>query len=344
MKISIKPRSFFEVRKGEKREKHFFSTNRIISINSISASEETLPFSKEYFHADNVLVLYINPANAMSADQAKRILDFASADDRTPVIVEADDVSCASAIGKVLNWYFNCYCKDNYSVYCAFKIFNQHIAANDHICRIMLAELQNRHGNLKKMMKSIRLRRMKKRFLDTLAGTYAVKLYQQHPALEKWFKKIDCITFSESVAKGDPEVIKLAQCKFLRAGCGITRFDGKILVTDINSDGRMYDIFAKMLKLAIPETYSVKGDDHKKFFAPFEKYFIKHVWQNHRSFLKLMKNSPKDAAIYLLADALFKSANIYGKVGISIGEKKFDELYAEYLLSGSGKLDFEPEK
>ena len=62
MKISIKPRSFFEVRKGEKREKHFFSTNRIISINSIPASDETLPFSMEYANADNVLVLYINPA------------------------------------------------------------------------------------------------------------------------------------------------------------------------------------------------------------------------------------------------------------------------------------------
>ena len=106
----------------------------------------------------------------------------------------------------------------------------------------------------------------------------------------------------------------------------------------------MHDIFTKMLKLATPETYKVKGDDYKEFFAPFEKYFIKHIWQNHRYFLKLLKNSPKDAAIYLLADTQFKSANIYGKVGISIGEKKFDEFYAEYLLSGSGKLDFEPEK
>ena len=81
-----------------------------------------------------------------------------------------------------------------------------------------------------------------------------------------------------------------------------------------------------MLKLATPETYKVKGDDYKEFFAPFEKYFIKHIWQNHRYFLKLLKNSPKDAAIYLLADAQFKSANIYGKVGISDGAKKFDSL------------------
>ena len=337
MQISVRPRSFFETRKGKKQEKHHFRTNRIISINSISASEETLPFSMEYANADNVLILYFDKANLMSADQAKRIFDFASADERTPLIIEADNISYAYTIGKVLNWYLNCYCKDNYSSYHAFKIFNQHIAANNHICRIMLAELKNRHENLKKMMKSIRLRRMKKCFLDTLSGTYAVKLYQQHPALEKWFKKIDCITFSESVAKGDPEVIKLAQCKFLRAGCGITRFDGKILVTDINSDGRMHDIFTKMLKLATPETYTVKGDDYKEFFAPFEKYSIKHIWQNHRYFLKLVKNSPKDAAIYLLADTQFKSADIYGKVGISIGEKKFDGLYAKSLLSNSSK-------
>ena len=62
MHISVKPRSFFETRKGEKQEKHHFCTNRIISINSIPASDETLPFSMEYSHADNVLVLYINPA------------------------------------------------------------------------------------------------------------------------------------------------------------------------------------------------------------------------------------------------------------------------------------------
>ena len=175
MKISIKPRSFFEVRKGEKREKHFFSTNRIISINSIPASDETLPFSMEYANADNVLVLYINPANTMSADQTKRIFDFASADDRTPLIIEADNISYAYTIGKVLNWYLNCYCKDNYSSYHAFKIYNQHIAANGHICRIMLAELKNRHENLKMMTYSIRLRRMRKCFLDTLAGFYACK-------------------------------------------------------------------------------------------------------------------------------------------------------------------------
>ena len=161
---------------------------------------------------------------------------------------------------------------------------------------------------------------------NTPMNKTAVKLYQQHPGLEKWFKKLDCVSFSESVVKGDSKVFKLARCKFLRAGCGITRFKGKMLITDINSDGRMYDIFAKMLKLATPETYTVKGDDYKEFFAPFEKYFIKHIWQNHRYFLKLMKNSPKDAAIYLLADTQFKSANIYGKVGISDGAKKFDSL------------------
>ena len=57
-----------------------------------------------------------------------------------------------------------------------------------------------------------------------------------------------------------------------------------------------------------------------------------------------MKISIKPRSFLEVADTQFKSANIYGKVGISIGEKKFDELYAEYLLSGSGKLDFEPEK
>ena len=57
-----------------------------------------------------------------------------------------------------------------------------------------------------------------------------------------------------------------------------------------------------------------------------------------------MKISIKPRSFFEVADTQFKSANIYGKVGISIGEKKFDELYAEYLLSGSGKLDFEPEK
>ena len=163
MQISVRPRSFFETRKGEKQEKHHFRTNRIISINSISASEETLPFSKEYSHADNVLILYFDKADFMSANQAKRIFDFASADERTPFIIEADNISYAYTIGKVLNWYLNCCCKDNYSSYHAFKIYNQHIAANGHICRIMLAELQNRHGNLKTMTYSIRLRKMRKR-------------------------------------------------------------------------------------------------------------------------------------------------------------------------------------
>ena len=53
--------------------------------------------SKEYSHADNVLILYFNKADLMSADQAKQIVDFVSADNRTPLIIEADNLSFDSS-------------------------------------------------------------------------------------------------------------------------------------------------------------------------------------------------------------------------------------------------------
>ena len=268
-----------------------------------------------------------NSANKLNAKQSEQIIDFVCTDAHIPLIIyEAGVTSCAGAISKVLNWYLNCYLRDNYSEYRSFRIFNPNIVRDVCVCKLLLKELQNRHGSLKSMLNTIRLRRKRKNLLDTFQGLYAAKIYQQHPQMMKWLKKLNCISFSEKVISGNPEVIRFACCQFLHSGCGITQYKGNILVTEINENCRMQEIFEKMLKIVTPETYSIKGENYEDFFTPFENHFKLSAYRNNRYFLELLKNSPKDAVIYLLADTQFKSANIYGKAGISICAEKFDSL------------------
>ena len=332
MKILLKSCVFFENRRGGAREKHLFRNYRIIFINCDQAPAERLPFSEEYVKSGDLLILYIGGVEAqtvyaLTPEQAGQIVDFISCDDRRPVIVAGAD-GTDWLVGRVLNWYCNCYLKDNYPEYRLFRIFNSRTGDNVYFCRQLLDELQRRHGSWQIMLETIRLRRKRLRLLSVLTMCRAVKYDWRTPPLAEWFRKLDCISFSEKAVSGNPDAIRFAIGKFLRAGCGITRYDGRILAVDIYSDGRMQEIFAQMCKLAMPESYAVKQEDDEKFFAPFTPYFHKRACRNSRYFLKLVKNSPEDAAIYLLAETQFKTANIYGKQGIVIQAKKFDALYA----------------
>lgn len=152
---------------------------------------------------------------------------------------------------------------------------------------------------------------------------------QQHPKLEKWFRKLDCVCFSREVIKGNPEIIKYAEAKFLYSGCGIRSTDGNILVTDINGNGRMRENFEQMLQMVTPAVYAVKGEALSEFFLPFEKEIMTSAHNGHEHLLKLLKDDPKEAALYLLVQTRFSHINIYGKEKISLLARKFDALYEQ---------------
>ena len=150
MRIHVKARSFFEARQGTIRETELFMKYRIISINDISFPAEPPPFSKEYLASRNLLVLYFDDVedgpNAMTAEQAKRIADFAlrPGDDR-PIIVHCSaGISRSGAVGSVLNWYFNRCLADNEADYRAFGLRHPDLVPNAHVWKLLLDELRSR--------------------------------------------------------------------------------------------------------------------------------------------------------------------------------------------------------
>jgi len=165
MQINVKARTFFEVAQGGERERYFFRTSRIISINNVSFPAEPPPFSEEFLHAENLLVLYFDDVDegqphAMTPEQAKQIVDFARIIDPRPIIVHCTaGISRSGAVGEVLNWYFNRYLEEDQGDYLMFQVMHRDLVPNAHVRRLLLTEFQRDHENLKAMMRKIRLRR-----------------------------------------------------------------------------------------------------------------------------------------------------------------------------------------
>ena len=165
MQIEVKARSFFEAARGSWQERCFFRTSRIISINNVSFPAEPPPFSEEFLHAENLLVLYFDDVDegqphAMTPEQAKQIVDFARIIDPRPIIVHCTaGISRSGAVGEVLNWYFNRYLKDNQGDYLLFQLMHRDLVPNTHVRRLLLTEFQRDHEKMKAMMRKIRLRR-----------------------------------------------------------------------------------------------------------------------------------------------------------------------------------------
>ena len=168
MQIFVKARSFFEARQGTKRERELFRDNRIISINNVSFSAEPPPFSEEFLDAENLLILYFDDVdegfpNAMTPEQAREIVNFVRLEDNRPIIVHCTaGISRSGAVGEVLNWYFNRYLEDNPPVYRLNEIMNRDIVPNSHVRRLLLAELQRNHENLREQIKALRLKHLRK--------------------------------------------------------------------------------------------------------------------------------------------------------------------------------------
>ena len=267
---------------------------------------------------------------AMTPEQARKIIDFAIRNDHRMLFIHCvEGYSTAATIGGILNWYCNC-SREPDSYYQIFKARNRGNLINTHVRDSLLRELRRRYGSLANLTAAVRLRRTRERFLALLTGFYTKKIFAQHPQLVKWLKKFPCVSFSVKAVSGDPEVLRLAQGKFLHSGCSINCCNGNILVIDTSNTGRMQEIFSRMLELAVPESYAVKGENYEDFFAPFAEKFNIWLYKNHKYFLKLLKHSPKDAAIALLAEKQFKYANIFGKQAFTLQSRKFNKLYAEY--------------
>ena len=168
MQIFVKARSFFEARQGTKLERELFRDNRIISINSVSFPSEEPPFSEEFLDAENLLILYFDDVdegfpNAMTPEQARTIVDFVRIEDNRPIIVHCTaGISRSGAVGEVLNWYFNCYLEDNRADDWGNERINCDIVPNAHVRRLLLAELQRNHENLREQIKALRLKHLRK--------------------------------------------------------------------------------------------------------------------------------------------------------------------------------------
>ena len=315
-------------------ERQLFRDNRIISINSVSSPAEQPPFSQEFLESDNLLVLYFDDvnageANAMTPEQAKQIVDFIHTDDNRPIMVHCTaGVSRSGAVGHVLNWYFNRYITANQPDYHLNESMNRRIIPNSHVRRLLLAELQNRHENLRSMVKTIRKRELRKQLKYLLSGAYAEKSFP-HSDIGERLKNIDCIMFSENVISGNPEAVKYAQSKFLLSRCGVTSCEGNILVADINGNGKMRQIFDQMLKLATPEKWAVKGDNCEEFFAPFCEHFKSKIYKNSKRFLHLWQNDPAQSVVLLLADMNFDDFGMFRKHAVWMRAKRFDALCSE---------------
>ena len=149
MQINVKARSFFEAREGTSRERELLRDFRIISINNVGFPAEPPPFSDEFLHAENLLVLYFDDVdegqpNAMTPLQAKQIVDFVRIEDPRPIFVHCTaGISRSGAVGEVLNWYFNRYLENNEVEYRLFEQRHRDIVPNAHVRNLLLAALQN---------------------------------------------------------------------------------------------------------------------------------------------------------------------------------------------------------
>lgn len=98
MQISVKGREYFERIRGKDAEGELFAKARVISVNSVRIHEDP-PFSKQYWEADNVLVLHFDDVDDpdspfqrgrrfMTESDAEAIAQFAESPDPMPIFVQ----------------------------------------------------------------------------------------------------------------------------------------------------------------------------------------------------------------------------------------------------------------
>ena len=117
MEIKVMAKTYFEKIKGTPEEKSVMSKWRVVSISN--SSDETAPFSKEFLKLPTLLLLHFgdvsNPDNpdetgqqAMTAEDARRIVSFVLSPPHKPILIHCTDGSRRSTgIALVLNDYLN---------------------------------------------------------------------------------------------------------------------------------------------------------------------------------------------------------------------------------------------
>jgi predicted protein tyrosine phosphatase len=153
MEITVKSRYFFENLRGTAEEAALFKKARVISVNSVRIPEEP-PFSKQYWTADNVLILRFDDvddpdcvlqkdARFMTEADAEAIAGFVESPDQRPIIVHCTaGISRSGAIGASLNEYYNKKCAVNESDHDAFWNRHRTISPNLHVMKLLWKRLQ----------------------------------------------------------------------------------------------------------------------------------------------------------------------------------------------------------
>ena len=152
MEITVKSRYFFENIRGTAEEAALFKKARVISINSVRIPEEP-PFSKQYWTADNVLVLSFDDVDDsdpfifqgtrfMSEADAEAIAAFVESPDPRPIVVHCTaGISRSGAIGASLNEYFNRKLSQDEAARQAFWIAHPYINPNLHVMKLLWKRL-----------------------------------------------------------------------------------------------------------------------------------------------------------------------------------------------------------
>ena len=176
----------------------------------------------------------------------------------------------------------------------------------------------------------IELYENRQRLLYAINRKLANKIYD---ILNPYFDDYDCVCFSENISCNHPKLLEYAIRKFRHSDCGITRYNGMILVIDTAGRGEMREIFSRFLEMAVPENYMFKGNDAEKFFQPFENPIKSNIMHNcikYDDVLRLIMADPHTAARYALADQMGRGGNMWMRHLIYEHAKRFDECYAEH--------------
>ena|GEM_PF-7050141 len=102
MEITVRSRTFFENIRGTAEEAALFKKARVISVNSVRIPENP-PFSKQYWTADNVLILRFDDVDDpdsefqqngrfMTEADAEAIAGFVESPDQRPIFSPCLDV------------------------------------------------------------------------------------------------------------------------------------------------------------------------------------------------------------------------------------------------------------
>lgn len=162
MNITVRGRNFFEDLRGSDKEAEIMVTHRVISVNSVRIREDP-PFSQQYWHADNVLVLHFDDVDSddfpssgenrivnshipsyqfMTEEDAASIARFVRVPDLRPIIVHCTaGISRSGAIGLVLNEYYNRkHTPDEYAHEHFYRL-HTYISPNIHVMRLLRKRL-----------------------------------------------------------------------------------------------------------------------------------------------------------------------------------------------------------